>query len=277
MSQSPAKDGYTFLFDFASAPGLNAPARFQLAITEIDRNNPLPLYHQLYQILLKRIGDREWPPNEALPTEKELGERYDVSRATVRSALQKLVSDGYLYRRQGTGTFVAQPKVRHGPQRSAGLTGYLRARGLEPGWKLLGMERVLPGRRVATGLQIGEDQEVLDIHRLRLADEEVIGVHHCYVIYPLAAKIEPEYMTEGDNSLSYLTEHLNVSFSESHRIIEAVQPDRELIDLLQLSADNVCPLLVIHRVTIATDGTPVEYLHASYRGDRFEYYVHMEH
>ena len=277
MATSPAKNEYTFLFDFESAPDQNKQVRYQLAISEIDRNNPLPLYHQLYQILLKRIADREWPPNDALPTEKELGERYDVSRATVRAALQNLVSDGYLYRRQGTGTFVAQPKVRHGPQRSAGLSGYLRARGLEPGWKLLGMERVIPRRRFAAGLQIRDDQEVLDIHRLRMADEEVIGVHHCYVPYPLAAKIKPEYMTEGDDSLSYLTDHLNVSFSESHRIIEAVQADPETIDLLELSEDNVCPLLVVHRVTIATDGTPVEYLHASYRGDRFEYYVHMEH
>ncbi len=241
----------------------------------IERDDPVPLYHQLYQTLLAKIEKGEWKPGELIPTEKELGEQYKISRTTIRQALQQLVLEGYLSRRQGQGTRVTQPKVRHGPQRPFGISGYLRAHGLQPGWRLLGMDRVKPPAKVAAALGIVDDSQVLRIGRLRLADNQPIGFHTTYIPFPLAERVKAEHMTQGDSSLYYLEELLGVSLGESHRIIEAVPARKDEAKLLDVAESS--PLLLIQRTTVGADGKPVEHLRAAYRGDRFEYYVHLEH
>src|SRR4030067_3604610 len=74
----------------------------------INRDNHQKLYYQLYEIIKKNIEDKEWGVCSQIPTEDELCKMYDVSRATVRSAIAELVREGYLYRQQGKGTFVKQ-------------------------------------------------------------------------------------------------------------------------------------------------------------------------
>ncbi len=263
----------TPLFDFRSAPEKKT-MRQPRSPGMIERNDPVPLYHQLYQTLLAKIENGEWKPGQLIPTEKGLGEAYKISRTTIRQALQQLVLEGYLTRHQGQGTFVMQPKMRHGPQRPYGISGYLRAHGLQPGWKLLSIARVKPPGKVTTALGLSDKDQVLCVRRLRLADAEVIGLHTTFIRFPLAEQIKPEAMSQGDSSLAYL-ESLGVSLSESHRIIEAVAARKDEAKLLKVKEG--APLLMIQRTTIGADGTPVEFLHAVYRGDRFQYYVHFEH
>lgn len=263
----------TTLFDFRSGSdkeALSPPS----SSAGVDRASPLPLYHQLYQILLAKIEKGEWKPGATTPTENDLREQYDLSRTTVRQSLQQLVLDGYLTRRQGQGTFVTQPKMRHGPQRPFGISGYLRAHGLQPGWRLLGMEHVKPPSKVAAALGVSKNKEVLCVRRLRLAADEAIGLHTMYVPLPLADRIKPEFMTQGDSSLYYL-ESLGVTLSESHRILEAVPARADEARLLNVKVGS--PLLMIRRTTTGADGKPVEFLRSVYRGDRFEYYVHFTH
>jgi GntR family transcriptional regulator len=268
-------DEFVSLFDFHPEERANPPTLPGTQIDAIDRESPLPLYHQLYLILLRKIQQKEWHPDEAISTEKELSQNYQISRATVRQAIQQLVDEGYLYRRHGLGTFVCKPRVRHGPQRPFGLTGYLRAHGLEPGWRLLNMEPVAPPSKVVDALGMRQDEQALRILRLRLADQEVIGVHTCYIPYPLAEQIQPEHMEVGEDSLYYLKHFLHISVSETHRTLQAISADEEDSKLLKVS--ETTPLLLINRLVIDPERGPVEHLRAVYRGDRFEYYVHLEH
>ena len=78
----------------------------------IDKNLPLPLYYQLKQIIMNSIDEGIYQEDTAIPTEFELISKYDVSRTTVRQALNELVNEGYLYRKKGIGTFVSpQSKI----------------------------------------------------------------------------------------------------------------------------------------------------------------------
>ncbi len=245
------------------------------ASPSIDHDSPVPLYYQLYLLLVHMIESGQWPPDSAIPTEKELNEQYRLSRTTTRQAILQLVSEGYLTRHKGRGTFVTKPKVRHGPQRSFGITGYMRDHGLEPGWRFLKMERVIPPKKVSLALGLQEKHLVLEITRLRLANDEVIGLHIADVPFPLANQVQAEYLTQGDSSLYYLEKCLNITLSESHRIIEAVPARPADAKLLKVAEGS--PLLSVQRTTIAADGKPIEHLRALYPGDRFEYYVHLEH
>lgn len=241
----------------------------------IDRASPIPLYYQLYRLLLGKITRGEWKPGEIISTEMELSERYAVSRITTRQALQLLVTDGYLYRQQGRGTFVTTPKIQHGPEGAFGLTGYLRAHGYRAGWRLLSMERVMPPQRVKEDLQTADEETVMEIRRIRLADDVVIGLHRAFVPYPLADQIKPEYLTQGESTLHYMEECMNLPLKESNRTIGAIPANEE--EATALEVDVGSPLLLVRRTTIGVDGRPVEYLRAVYRGDRFEYHLRLEH
>lgn len=72
----------------------------------LDENSPLSLYYQLKNIIIDNIKNKVWALDSKIPTERELCEIYKVSRITVRQALKELESEGYLYRKQGKGTFV---------------------------------------------------------------------------------------------------------------------------------------------------------------------------
>ncbi len=81
---------------------------------KIDPNDPMPRYYQIYTFLLDRIQSNEFEPASAIPTERELGNEYGVSRITVIKALDMLERDGYVVRQQGRGTFVANTAERAG-------------------------------------------------------------------------------------------------------------------------------------------------------------------
>ena len=80
-------------------------------IYHIDPQSDVPLYHQVKENLRELIEDRRLEPEDMLPSERELGKLYGVSRPTVRQAVHELVQEGLLRRVPGIGTFVAKPKV----------------------------------------------------------------------------------------------------------------------------------------------------------------------
>ncbi|MGE5262831.1 MAG: GntR family transcriptional regulator [Acidobacteriota bacterium] len=243
--------------------------------SRVNRDDPVPLYHQLYRILLEKITLGVWKPGDLIPSEKDLGEQFHLSRITIRQTLHQLAADGYLSRQQGRGTFVSQPRIQHGPEGAFGLTGYLRAHGYAAGWRLLSMEKVMPPEKVQSILKLEDDQPVLMIRRFRLADEDVIGLHRVYVPFPLAEGVKPEYLNQGESSLHYMEECMGLALSHSHRSVSAIPASEREANLLSVSVGY--PLLQIERTTIGMDDMPVEYLRAVYRGDRFEYYLRLEH
>lgn len=74
----------------------------------IDKSSPLPIYYQIEEQLKRQIENGELKPNDSLPSEREFAERFEISRMTVRQAINNLVNDGYLYRQKGRGTFVSE-------------------------------------------------------------------------------------------------------------------------------------------------------------------------
>lgn len=235
----------------------------------LDRESAVPLYHQLYLVILKQLEIGTWAVGEAISTEEELADRYGVSRTTIRQALQQLVWEGYLQRRHGRGTFVAKPKVHHGTDQPFGVTLYLRAQGMRPHWRLLGMAPMLPPRRVAEALRL-HDEQVLEIRRLLMGDDEILGFHTAYIPFPLAARLQASHLMEG-NSFFHLESGLGLKLGESRRVIGAIAASEADAELLETEVDS--PLLQIQRTTFIADGRPVEFLHALYLGGRSEYHL----
>ncbi len=98
------------------------------------------MYYQLYEILLGRIKDGTWQPDDMLPSEAELVDQYDLSRATVRQAFDMLVNQGWVFRRRGQGTFVSRPTIEQNLSRIVSFWEDMKQRGLEPGTKVMERE-----------------------------------------------------------------------------------------------------------------------------------------
>lgn len=239
-------------------------------MTVLDRESPIPLYFQLKQVLLEKIEQAEWRPGDLIPSEQELQDNYGLSRTTVRQTLSELVNEGRLDRQRGRGTFVTKPKFTHDPSNRLGATDYLRQQGIEPGWRLLNTGWVAAIEDANDKLQLPSDADLFCIRRLRLANNEAVGYHIVYLPTFVAEQINEKTLEEG-GSLRYLRNVPHMHNSKAARTIEATAATKLEVEWLGMKLGE--PVLQIERLLTAEDGTPLELLWASYRGDRFKYQV----
>lgn len=243
-----------------------------MLVTNINRSLPLPLHFQLRQILLEKIERGEWAVGALIPSEQELQEIYGLSRITVRQALGELETEGRLNRQRGRGTFVAQPKYEHSPIGHRGISYYLAQQGLTPGWKLLDKKWVTASAEVRQKLGLKNGGKVYCLRRLRLANTEPIGYLIAYLPEAIANDINTGALEEGE-AMRYLAHLPQMHHSRVERSLEAVAARKEEAKLLGVKTGS--PLMLIDRLIISEDGTPVEFLHAVYRGDRLKYQLEM--
>jgi GntR family transcriptional regulator len=147
---------------------------------QIDPTSPVPKYFQLREILLDLIEDDELPVDAPIPSERELCQRFGLSRMTVRQAVDHLVTEGRLYRVPGKGTFVARPKIEM-PLRLVSFTEDMRARGLEPGARDLDRRTTPANAHLARVFDVPPGTDVHVIERLRTADGEPMAVERSHI------------------------------------------------------------------------------------------------
>jgi GntR family transcriptional regulator len=235
----------------------------------LDRNSPIPLYYQLKQVIIQKFQNGEWTPGEQLPTENEIQQEYGISRTTVRQALRELELDGLINRQPGRGTFVAQRKIREGTEPFTLSAAAVRMHGIELGWKVLSSDWEPLTDHIATLLSIPNGSQAFCLRRLRLANNEPIGITTAYVPGDFASHIDLTYADQG-GSMNYLRE-TNLDRCEAERIVEALPAEREEAELLGIERRD--PVLVITRLVRDCDSHPIEYFRGVYRGDRFQYHV----
>jgi GntR family transcriptional regulator len=236
----------------------------------MDRNSPIPLYYQLKQILLDKILKGEWKPGELIPSENQLQEDFSVSRTTVRQTLSELVTEGYLNRQRGRGTFIAEPKITYDPSKQLELNEFMLAQGVRLGWRVQDREWIKASERIADLLRCGEGSRVLRIRRLRLADSRPIGYHIAYLPESIAQFIEEASLDHGQ-SLDYLMRYPGMAQPRLQRTLEATIANDLDADWLESAPGT--PILQLERLTLSKEGTPVEFLLARFRGDRFKFQI----
>ena len=235
----------------------------------IVRDSKLPFYHQLYEILRNNIVEGKWQPGDMLPPESELIEQYQVSRITVRQALEALVNDGLIYRQRGRGTFVAHPNVEQGLSRIISFTDDMRQRGFEPGTEVMFADLIPAPRDIAQKLNIEPGEELVKLERLRLADGEPMSVEESHLVHRYCPGV-----LKGDYASSPLREVLarnyNIHWAYAKQVIRAIPASRNLAEKLSVSARSA--LLCIERVSYSQQDEPVEFLRLYHRGDRYTLY-----
>ncbi len=240
----------------------------------VDPYESVPKYHQLYTILRRRVEEKHWSPHEAIPSERDLEIQYDVSRTTVRKALDMLVSDGFLYRAHGRGTFVARPKLRQSLQLLASFTDDMRMRGFKPDQKILSLGRVEPSAHMRQRLELpAEASSVIRVERLRYADGDPIALHTAYLALTPEQEITRAELTAQGSLYQLLEQKFNLIVAEADQTIDAIVASEREAALLQVPVGN--PLLFVVRTTWSHRRRPMELVEMRYRADSYSLTIHM--
>jgi GntR family transcriptional regulator len=241
-----------------------------------DRRTAVPLYVQVRERLRAEIDDRGLRPGDRLPTESELEDLYGVSRATIRQAVGDLEAEGILRRVQGKGTFVATPKIQHGPVLTS-FSDLLRGQGHTPSHRVLQTAIVPAPDEVARGLALDEGEPCRELERLLLADGDPVGVSRTWI--PLAVLGEHdaaivEGVTAGRSLYELLGERSPdlVPDRASETIDPALADDTEA-DLLGCAPGTA--LLFIRRSSWTAAGRPLEWTRLRFVPGRYQYRVDL--
>jgi len=232
----------------------------------------VPLYVQIAEELMAQIEDGEYLPGAKLPTERDLAERYDVQRATVRKALGVLKDRGLIERVQGSGTFVAEAKIERGAIRLFAFTKMMTARGFKVGAKVVSAHEVPADPRTAKKLDVAVGTPIYYIYRVRFLNDRPVMLEKCRIpvhLFPGLIDLDLEQRS--------LFEIMEVEYgrrvTEATQFLEAVAASDFEADCLGVIPG--APLMMEERVTKDQHGDIVEFSRDLYRGDRFRFSVRI--
>jgi GntR family transcriptional regulator len=236
----------------------------------IDKTSPIPIYYQLEQQIKTMIENKEWMPGDLLPSEREFSEKYQISRMTVRQAINNLVQMGLLNRKQGRGTFVSDQKIE-----KRGLTSFsedMLERGMTPSSELLDFKVIPATAAIAQDLRIREADPVYEIKRIRLADGVPMALETNYISEDLVPGITEDLLNQS--IYRFIQEKLNLSITHASQSIEASVVDSMEAEYLQIPKG--APTLFIQRIAMLENNVPLETVKSLYRADRYKFMIDLK-
>jgi GntR family transcriptional regulator len=201
----------------------------------------------------------------AIPSERQLSVDLEVSRLTVRAALDELVREGYLVRRQGAGTFVAAPKVAKGMDVSS-FSEDMRARGLTPASRTLELNVVPAGARLGRLLHVSPSEPIVAARRLRLADGEPMAIELLHARASLVPGLSSADL-EVNSFYELLTDRYGIEIAGGTQTVEPTVTNDD--ESAALGVPLHSPALLFERITRTAGGEVIEFTSSTYRGDRY--------
>lgn len=228
-----------------------------------NMDGEIPLYLQLAANMKQYILRGGVKPGKALPSERDLSEMTGMSRVTVRKALDKLIEDGLLFRKQGAGTFVAS-RIQAPSSVLTGFSEDARRRGEKAGVIWMFKTYGLPIEEEASMLEIPSTAEVARLGRVRLLDDEPLAIEHAVV----PRKFLPDLKVVGESLYAALDAAGNRPVTGWQRVRASLaNPTEAGIFSIRENAE----ILRIERLTRLANGSPVEFTRSAYRGERFDF------
>ncbi|GAE32844.1 GntR family transcriptional regulator [Halalkalibacter hemicellulosilyticus] len=228
------------------------------------------LYLLVKDKIVSLIQEKDLNQGDKLPTEASFCQLFNVSRTTVRIALQQLELEGKVYREQGRGTFVSKPKVQTLlTTTKKGFSEQMKDQGLLPKRQVLGLDVIPINSYVSKQLHIEEGKPVYKLVRIRYANSDPIQYETSYIPWEQAPGL-----TTSDCTGS-LYELLKDKFQISiHHTIEAIEPilaDEQISKLLQTKMGSPC--LAVETIACTNNKQPFEYSYVIFRGDRSRFII----
>lgn len=239
----------------------------------LDVKSATPIYLQVVQGIRALIEQHALSEGAALPGERELAGQLGVSRVTVRQALRVLEEQGLVFRRHGSGTFVAPRRIVQPLSVLTGFSEDMRSRGLTPGGHVLSLKRTRPSPQEAMNLALGPTEDVVRLHRLRTADGQPLAIETSTLPARLLGSVSPEDVE--NTSLYAMLRARGFTPARAMQRLSARAADAESARALQVDPGSA--LLTTERVTWDERGQVLEFARALYRGDRYDFIAELKH
>lgn len=237
---------------------------------QVDRQSKLPLYDQIERNLCELIVSGRLKAGETVPSEWELAELYGVSRLTVRKALDELVHQRWLSKRQGVGTFVTKPSVTSIAPSKLSFTDQMIAIRRKPSSRLvsMGVETVNP--KITSSLLLSQEDQVFCLTRVRLADNIPILLESAYLSVELFPGLETVEGLAESSLYNYLTTSYGVTVTRVEQTLKPVLLTEAQASHLQTKPGT--PSIRSDIVAYTSGGDPIEYSMSVSNGDHSEFY-----
>ena len=237
------------------------------AVGKLDEASSLPLYQQLQRAIRQAIETRVLGPDDALPPERDLATDFAVSRITVRKAIDGLVAEGLLMRRQGSGTFVCA-RVEKNFSKLTSFSEDMRARGRNPRsvWLRKSSGTVTPEE--ALTLRASPGTPVYRFHRIRFADDAPMSLEYATILASCLPSLEAV-----ESSLYAALERVGNRPVRALQRLRAVLFTAEQADLLEAKEKD--PGLLVERLGFLKDGRAAEFTQSFYRGDTYDFVAEL--
>lgn len=229
-----------------------------------------PKYQQLRDAVVGIVD--ALPTGAAIPSERELSTRLGSSRMTLRRALDELVRDGYLIRRQGARTYTARPKILQ-RLRIISFTEDMARRGLTSASRTFSSSVSAAGARLGARLRVSPADLVLTVGRLRLADDEPMAIEWLSVPQALVPGLNGEELA-NHSFYRLLADRYGIVIAGGTQTMEPTVTDEGDSRLLDVPMHS--PALYVERVTWTETRQVIEYVRSVYRGDRYRFEVELE-
>ncbi|MDO4565455.1 MAG: GntR family transcriptional regulator [Clostridia bacterium] len=232
------------------------------------------LHAQVRQYILDKIRQESLKPGDILPSEAELESLLCASRTTIRAALIDLQHEGYIIRKQGKGTFVADTTYEEQLTRLKGFTEDAEARGKKVTSVVVSLDTILPAEEVARKLQLADGEPITKLVRVRYVDGEPTQLSTSYLSPQISRKIDFSRVDFSKDSLYRTIEALGFPISDGDEVMELSFADTLQAGLLQVAEGF--PLFTTIRLVMGKNGRPLEYSVSYTRGDRHRAHIHLK-
>lgn len=233
----------------------------------------IPRHAQISEWLRSQIDKGNYDVDEKLPSENELAKKFDVSRVTIRRALQSLESESIIYRCQGLGSFVSDERAPHDLVKLTDFNEDMAKAGLQPSSVVQKFEMVDAPDWLSPLLNIEKDSKVLQIDRLRLGDEKPIAFDKTWLPVFYGQLLDEEKLTKS-TIYSFLEENYDIQVLRGCFKLSAEVANKDLATVLQV--DENSPLFVIDRLSTTIGEKPLYYQKRYYRNDKVVYQMTLE-
>lgn len=240
---------------------------------EMIEEGSIPLYQQLRNILKGQILSGILKPGDRIPPEADLCRTYGVSRITVRQAVKSLVEEGFLYRKQGKGTFVTPPKLRRRLPKLYSFSEDMMELGLQPSSRLLEQTVIEADEELVELLRLPPSNRLVNkLVRVRIANNEPILIERTLVPVYLCPGLFKEDLEKG-SLYAILREKYGLLLDHAYETYEVGKIRRE--EARSLGCRVGLPAFIIERFTYLKNEVPVELTRSVARGDRLRFTVKL--
>lgn len=233
--------------------------------------NRTPLYAQIAQYYTDLIKSGALSEGDQIPTEEEICSLFNVSRITVRKALDELSQGRYIHKLHGKGSFVSGKKMEMQLNHLIGFSEEMKLLGMEPSTRLLEQNIETPDQDVVDALQLADDQKVYVFKRLRCANDSPIAIECVHLPFHRFPGLERQDLTQSLYAL--LQEKYGCERQWGRQRIQAALASRKEAAQLQIKPNH--PVMLIDRVTYEPDDRPFEYVRSTYDGQRYTYNINL--